>query len=97
MKDENSSRDGVAAGCLFGLLVGGAVGLFGANRMMRGGESGTPKQVGQDIAFTLPLPGCEACRPGLRKPEELRKALRAIPEYAALLDQYPAARIARVG
>ncbi len=96
MKDDNSSRDGVAAGCLFGLLVGGLPGLYGANRMMQGGPGITTKQVGQDVEFTVPLPVCEVCQHELND-AALRVALRHIPEYAALLDQYPDARVTRAG
>ncbi|MBA4191028.1 MAG: hypothetical protein C0467_23835 [Planctomycetaceae bacterium] len=96
LKDDGSSRDQIAAGCLFGLLFGGAVGLFGANRIMSG-ESANLKAVGQDVAFTLPLPVCEGCQPTVTKPTELRTALRHIPDYAALLDAHPDAKIVLLG
>ena len=62
-----------------------------------GGPHGRLKQVGQDVECRVPLPVCEACQPQLSKPKDLRVALRHVPEYAALLDQYPDARVTRVG
>ena len=60
-------------------------------------QSRPPIQHGQDVVLTVPLPVCERCRFELATPAELRKALRHIPEYAALLDRYPNARITLVG
>lgn len=96
LKDDSSSRDQIAAGCLFGLLVGGATGLFGANRIMSG-ESVNMKPMGQDVAFTLPLPVCEGCRPATQSAPGLDSALRRVPDYAALLDAHPDARVVLLG
>ncbi|MDY3555774.1 hypothetical protein R5W24_004920 [Gemmata sp. JC717] len=90
-------REQVAAGCLLGVLIGGLPGLIAANRMMKQTEVEGPKQIGQDVAFTLPLPVCVACRFGLDDRQSLVRALRAIPDYAALLDRYPAALLRLVG
>ncbi len=46
---------------------------------------------GDEEAVIVPLPICAACRPKLRTTSGLRSALRSIPDYAALLDQYPKA------
>jgi hypothetical protein len=97
MKDDDSAPDGVAGGCLFGCLVGGLPGLIGANRLMRRSAPSAPKQVGQDVAFTLPMPVCAACEREVSDPAAFPVALRHIPEYAALLDRYPNARITLVG
>lgn len=50
-----------------------------------------------DVSVVLPLPVCEACRPSLKTPNELREALLTIPDYATLLNQYPNAQITRLG
>lgn len=86
---DGPSRAAVAGGCLlsFGL------GLF--LHMLR--DTAPPKEHGQDVVLVAPLPVCEACQPLLTEPGGLRAALRHIPEYAALLDHYPGARVTRVG
>lgn len=89
----NSSRDQAVTGCLLGLLIGGLPGLFVANRLMKPNEPEVPKQIGQDVAFTLPLAVCPACRPSLNDSNVLLRALRTVPDYEALLDQYPNAQV----
>jgi len=79
------SRADMIGGCLLSAWLGLLLHFFR--------RSAPPKEHGQDIVVILPLPVCEACRPTLDDPAELRGALRAIPEYAALLDHYPDARI----
>jgi hypothetical protein len=50
---------------------------------------------GRDVAFDLPLRACPACAAGRRAVADLRTALAAVPEYAALLAKYPHARVSR--
>jgi hypothetical protein len=79
-------------GCLLGpLLVGWLVALLFVLGL-RGRRA-----AGEDVTIILPLPVCEACRPGLEEPSALSQALRQIPDYAALLDHYPKARVAPRG
>jgi len=56
----------------------------------------TPKERGQDVEATVPLPVCVECLAYLGHRATSREALSHIPEYAALLEQYPEARITRV-
>ena len=49
----------------------------------------------QDIEVTVPVRVCPTCDPNLSVPEAIRAALRTTPEYAAVLDRYPQARITR--
>jgi hypothetical protein len=68
--------------------MGGPAGLlFGA------GTARMVKKASPDVSIVVPLPVCDACRPSHNDPATLRLSLRQIPEYAALLDQYPNARI----
>jgi len=83
------SRASVLAGCLFSFGLGFI--LYALRRTAPSVEHG------QDIILTVPLPVCEACRPDLNAPVELRHALYHIPEYAALLDRYPNAHIRLLG
>lgn len=77
-----------AAGCLLGWFLGGPAGLlFGA------GTAQMVKHASPDVSVVVPLPVCEACRSSHNDPATLRLSLRQIPEYAALLDQYPKAHI----
>lgn len=87
------NQDSFASGCL--VVFGGLPGLLLAGRLRR--DSGPLRQVGQDVGFTVPLPACEVCQPNLDGPAALRVALRHVPEYAALLKQYPHARVTRAG
>lgn len=80
------------AGCISALLGGWLLGAFVAGVVL-GGERGRLKQVGQDVECIVPLPVCDSCLSPVSNPELLRIALRQIPEYAMLLDQYPNARI----
>lgn len=52
---------------------------------------------GREVSFTLPVRLCEVCNHETPTPSALRAALCATPVYAALLDQYPNAAVARVG
>ena len=79
-----------------GEWVGGCL-LFGVIWAWVLFQSRPPIQRGQDVVLTVPLPLCERCRFELTSLPELRKALRHVPEYAALLDRYPNARITRAG
>ncbi|HEY1191681.1 MAG TPA: hypothetical protein VGE74_28875 [Gemmata sp.] len=94
-------REQAASGCLVGLLVGALVGvlpgLIVANKMSHPTESEGPKQLGQDVAFTLPLPLCVGCCPNRNEPKLLRSLLCSVPDYAALLARYPCAEITVVG
>ncbi len=94
-KPDGSSRDEVAGeslGCLLGSFLGAGPWQESTHEAYR-----LSRQIGQDIAFIVPLPICDSCRPVLEVPASLRRALRQIPEYAALLDRYPDARIAVSG
>jgi hypothetical protein len=72
-------------GCLIAPWVGLWVLLFGAAARRHRAK------VGDEVALLLPLPICNACRPKLSDSTE--RAIRAIPDYAALLDQYPKAEL----
>jgi hypothetical protein len=89
--DEHHATTNEAAGCLLGLLLGSPshVTEAAAARIVRN-ES-------PDFSLVVPLPVCEPCRPTLDDPATIRRALRQIPDYAAILDQYPKALIRRVG
>lgn len=80
------------AGCLLFVLFGPLYGPLFKHFVSRSVQAESP-----DVSLVAPLPVCEACRPALDDPGELRKALRTVPEYAALLDQYPGTRITRFG
>jgi hypothetical protein len=79
---------GDAAGCLLGWLTGGPAGL-----LLGAGTARMVKKASPDVSIVVPLPVCDACRPSHNDPATLRLSLRQFPEYAALLDQYPNARI----
>jgi hypothetical protein len=49
--------------------------------------------IGRDKTYSLPLPICLGCRPMLRDPECIKQAMRAIPDYARLLDKFPEAKV----
>lgn len=51
--------------------------------------------LGEDVVFSVPVRVCDGCGPDLDHPDHLREALRQTPAYAAVLDRYPAARVAR--
>lgn len=77
-----------AAGCLlFSLMMA----LFGVGVLVH------HTAVEDEEAVIVPLPVCEACRPKLNNVSELVKALRKIPDYAALLDRYREAEVTLVG
>lgn len=80
------SKAEVAAGCL-------VFGALGALLLARSLADRGSKQHGDDVVLTVPVRVCDGCRPDLADPAGLRDALRQTPEYAALLDKYPAARI----
>lgn len=52
---------------------------------------------GQDVEITAPVRVCQTCASELTTSETIRQSLRKTPEYAALLDKYPNARITRRG
>ena len=79
--------DVVVGGCL-------SVGLGVLLHFFRG--TALPKERGQDVEATVPLPVCVECLAYLGHRATSREALSHIPEYAALLEQYPEARITRV-
>ena len=90
-KADGGSADRVAEeglGCLLGFLGLPSWWTHG----LREGHTPT-KNRGQDIAFIVPLPVCEACRSMSANPAALRLAFRSVPTYRALLDQYPKARV----
>ncbi|MBM3979738.1 MAG: hypothetical protein FJ304_05555 [Planctomycetes bacterium] len=97
LKPGPASRTTAGIGCLFGMAIGGLGGLFAGNRVMQSSnDTAGAKYVGQDVAFELPLPVCTGCRAGLNDRTALIKALRFVPEYAALLDRYPNAEVKRI-
>ncbi|MDB5313091.1 MAG: hypothetical protein JWO38_7293 [Gemmataceae bacterium] len=78
-----------ATGCLLFFLGGwlaSVIYLFARSQR-------EPKQHGDDVAITVPVRICEACRADLATEAGLRQALRQTLEYAELLDQYPKAHI----
>jgi hypothetical protein len=93
---DGSSRDDHASeglGCLLGSIVGWA-GPWDD----RSQEGHTPsRQLGQDVAFVVPLPVCEPCRPQVAEAGALRQAIRSVPIYADVLDKYPNALLAPAG
>lgn len=50
----------------------------------------------EEEALVVPVPVCAACRPPLADPNVLERALRAVPECAAVFKQYPNAEAALV-
>ena len=54
------------------------------------------KQAGDEEVLVVPLPVCATCHPWLSAPGGLRKAVRAIPGYATLLDRDRAAELSLV-
>ena len=56
-------------------------------------EEAPAQQFGRDVSLRLPLRLCAACRPEVRDRAALCDVLREVPEFAALLDRYPAARL----
>jgi hypothetical protein len=76
-----------AVGCLLGFLFGSS------SRLTWAATSHLAKTESPDFSVVVPLPVCDACRPTLADPAALRQALRHIPEYTALLDQYPKAEV----
>jgi hypothetical protein len=69
-----------------------AVGL--ALGVLDGLQESTPaRDLGPGERVIVPLPVCDLCGRFPADASVLRRALRQIPEYAALLDQYPNARI----
>ena len=88
VKDGGSGTGELVVGCLVGFFQLMAD-IVAEKRHGQGTEQG------QDKVFTLPLPACESCDPQLADPGRLKDALRRIPEYAALLDRYPNARVTR--
>lgn len=85
----------IAGGCLLSSLSCGLGALLFAYLLGRGAREA--KQYGEDVTLTVPVRACDDCRPGLADPAALRAALRETPEYAALLDRYPNARIRFLG
>jgi hypothetical protein len=79
-------------GCLLTPLIGWFLAL-----LIFLGLRSRRQQYGDDVSVTLPLPVCEACRPGLDDPTAARHAIRRVPAYAELLDHYPEARVTRLG
>jgi hypothetical protein len=77
-------------GCLFAPWLGWLFALL----MVAGAKKAREESL--EVSVMLPLPVCDACRPTLDDPTVLRRALRHTPEYAALLDQYPNARLSGV-
>lgn len=71
--------------------------LFGAIPALMLRSAAKTVEHGEHVAFSLPLPVCDACRTRASNPGELRTALRHVPEYAELLDAYPRARVVLVG
>lgn len=67
--------------------VGGLVGMI-----LVGGRSRGSKR-GRDRSLSAPLGLCATCWELLKTPEDIRKALRCVSDYAALLDKYPLARV----
>ncbi|MBY0456853.1 MAG: hypothetical protein K2V38_05915 [Gemmataceae bacterium] len=93
---QESQADRVGSGCLFlfAFFGGSFPGVLAANRLMsEPNERADPNQGGQDVAFILPLPVCEVCRPQVEDQRALPQAVGTIPEYAALLEQYPRAKL----
>lgn len=78
-----------AAGCLLGWITAGPAGLLFGSGMAHMVKNASP-----DVSVVVPLPVCDACRPSHNDPATLRLSLRQIPEYAALLDEYPSALLA---
>ncbi len=81
-----------ASDVMVGCLLFGVLGWFAGILMAR---SRPPVERGREVSFTLPVRVCEACATD-RSLDVIRKDLFATPVYAALLDQYPNAIIARV-
>ena len=77
---------------LMGCFLLGWIGAIFASLISR--DSQRPVEYGRDVTFILPVRICEECTPSLNSPDGLKKVLRATPEYSALLDRYPDARIA---
>jgi hypothetical protein len=86
MEPGGPARAEAAAGC--------ALGWFVPSFLVRGRHA-EPVQRGEDVAFALPLPVCEACDTQLTAPADVKQALRTVPDYAALLDRYPDAQVVR--
>jgi hypothetical protein len=78
-------------GCLFFAVFGWLAPVAIAT------TSQVAKAESPDVSLVAPLPVCEACRPVLTQQAELRKALRQIPDYAAVLDQYPGTQLSLRG
>ncbi|MGE3808954.1 MAG: hypothetical protein AB7K24_30185 [Gemmataceae bacterium] len=51
---------------------------------------------GQHRIYHLPLSICAGCLPLLSAKKTIFACLRAVPDYARLLDKYPAARVLQV-
>jgi hypothetical protein len=80
------------AGCL---LLAPLIGLW-VPLAMALGLWAQRQNAGDEEAVIVPLPVCEACRPTLNDVNSLVKALRKIPDYAALLDRYREAEVTLV-
>jgi hypothetical protein len=87
---EAQVRADEAVGCLFGLFTGSA------NRLAEVATAKIVQSESPDVSVVVPLPVCDTCRPTLDDPAALKQALCHIPEYAALLTQYPNALIHRL-
>jgi len=85
---ESESHSEPAVGCLLGLIFGSV-----SSGAVTGAISHIAQEESPDVSLVVPLPVCDSCRSGLVDQAALRQALRHVPEYAALLDQYPNARI----
>lgn len=89
VKSSGPTRADMIGGCILSLPFGLFLHLLRRNA--------PTIQHGQDQVLTLPVPVCDPCQMTLNNPAILRQALRHIPDYSALLDHYPNARIARRG
>jgi hypothetical protein len=89
---ERLVSDRISRAEVFGCLVlPGCVGWLPALLMSAGARKARQQAI--EVSVILPLPVCRSCKPSLDDPDALRRAIRQIPEYAALLDRYPNSRM----
>jgi len=62
-----------------------------AAAVFRATQPGDMQTLGQDVAVTLPIRLCPACRAEVRTRHDIEDVLREVPVYARLLDRYPGA------
>lgn len=94
--EKSAGAGGPSQAEMVGCLLTPFIGWFVALLLVLGLRSARQRST-DDVSVVVPLPACEQCQPALEDPAALAEAMKRIPEYAALLDRYPNARVTRRG